>query len=98
MMRLPHRVAIAMMFCGLLGIHSPDGAALGDLLQDAGRGSDWPHFLGPNYDGSSPEKGLMREWPKEGPQVLWRTKIKRGWSCPSISGNDVFVSMTDFQG
>ncbi|MBI3829280.1 MAG: PQQ-like beta-propeller repeat protein [Planctomycetes bacterium] len=62
---------------------------------DPAQGSDWPQFLGPNRNGASPEKGLLREWPKEGPPVAWRVPISQGWSCPSISGSDVFVHGTE---
>jgi len=58
-------------------------------------GSDWPHWLGPNRDGTSPEKGLLRQWPAGGPQVLWRAKIQQGWSVPSVAGQEVYVSFTD---
>ena len=53
--------------------------------------SDWPHWLGPNSDYTSPEKGLLREWPVAGPRVLWRAKIGQGWSCPSVAGGEVYV-------
>lgn len=56
---------------------------------------DWPHWLGPNRDGSSPERGLLREWPKEGPQVLWRAKIGPGWGAASISKGEVFLAWTE---
>jgi outer membrane protein assembly factor BamB len=59
-------------------------------------GADWPHWLGPNRDGTSPERGLLRAWPAEGPKVLWRTKIAQGWSVPSVMGDEVYVSFTDF--
>ncbi|MCW8131460.1 MAG: PQQ-binding-like beta-propeller repeat protein [Planctomycetota bacterium] len=52
---------------------------------------DWDHFNGPNSDASSPEKGLLRQWPEGGPKVLWKAKTGRGWSCPSVAGNDVVV-------
>ncbi len=61
---------------------------------DPAKGSDWPNWLGPNYDMTSNEKGLLREWPAGGPEVLWRIKIKQGWSCPSVSGNDLVLAMT----
>jgi outer membrane protein assembly factor BamB len=32
---------------------------------------DWPQWRGPNRDDVSKEKGLLREWPKEGPKLLW---------------------------
>jgi hypothetical protein len=59
-------------------------------------GSDWPQFCGPNQNYTSPEKGLLREWPKGGPKVLWKAKISMGWSCPSVMGNDVVV--TEYSG
>src|SRR3954469_22912703 len=34
--------------------------------------ADWEQFQGPRGDGSSPETGLLREWPTNGPPVEWR--------------------------
>ena len=31
------------------------------------------NWRGPNHDGVSPETGLMKQWPKEGPELLWST-------------------------
>ncbi|MDX8340870.1 PQQ-binding-like beta-propeller repeat protein [Draconibacterium sp. IB214405] len=31
-------------------------------------------FRGPNRDGIFPETGLLKEWPEEGPEVLWVTE------------------------
>ncbi len=28
---------------------------------------DWPQWRGPNRDGISKETGLLKEWPKDGP-------------------------------
>lgn len=58
-------------------------------------GSDWPQFQGPLGNGSSPETGLLREWPQDGPRVLWRAKIKPGWSCPAVVGDDVYLCWTE---
>ena len=33
---------------------------------------NWPQWRGPNRDGISPDKGLLKEWPPEGPSVLWQ--------------------------
>ncbi len=55
-------------------------------------GSDWPQWAGPDGNYTSPEKGLLREWPEGGPQMLWRAPIGQGWSCPSVAGNEVYVS------
>jgi outer membrane protein assembly factor BamB len=48
-------------------------------------GADWPHFLGPNRDGTSPEKGLRRAWPKGGPPVVWSKPVGEGFSGPVIA-------------
>ena len=36
---------------------------------------DWPRFLGPDMNSTSPQKGLLRSWPKAGPAVLWTTNV-----------------------
>ena len=33
---------------------------------------DWPQWRGPNRDGINTESGLLKEWPEEGPKVVWR--------------------------
>ena len=34
---------------------------------------DWPQWRGPNRDGVSAEKGLLKDWPSRGPALAWRT-------------------------
>jgi outer membrane protein assembly factor BamB len=53
---------------------------------------DWAQWRGPNRDGHSRETGLLKEWPKEGPKLLWQMKdIGSGYSTPSISGGRIFL-------
>ena len=59
-------------------------------------GSDWPQWAGPSANYTSPEKGLLREWPDGGPQVLWRARIGQGWSSPSIAGDEIYVVSTEW--
>lgn len=59
-------------------------------LQTRKAGSDWPGFLGPNNDGSSPEKGILAAWPKEGLRVVWHRKLGEGYGPPSISQGRLF--------
>ncbi|MEI7905576.1 MAG: PQQ-binding-like beta-propeller repeat protein, partial [Candidatus Firestonebacteria bacterium] len=54
--------------------------------------SDWPQWLGPNRNGSSPEKGLLREWPSEGPKMLWAFPVTKGWGSVCVSKGEVFLS------
>ncbi|HWB06037.1 MAG TPA: PQQ-binding-like beta-propeller repeat protein [Verrucomicrobiales bacterium] len=59
------------------------------------RAEDWPQFQGPLGDGTSPETGLLREWPAGGPPVAWRVKIEQGWGAPSIIGDDLVLAWSD---
>ena len=34
----------------------------------------WPQFRGPNRDGLSSETGLLKQWPGNGPPLLWTAK------------------------
>ena len=46
--------------------------------------TDWPQWRGPNRDGISQEKGLLKEWPKDGPKLVWQVKdIGAGFSTPA---------------
>ena len=56
--------------------------------------SDWPCFQGPLGTSASPETGLLREWPADGPPVLWRAKIGQGWGQPAIIGDSVYLCWT----
>jgi outer membrane protein assembly factor BamB len=42
---------------------------------------DWFQWRGPQRDGKSTETGLLDEWPKEGPKLLWTAKdVNKGKS------------------
>lgn len=51
-------------------------------------------FRGPNRDGIYPaERGLMKQWPAEGPQMLWENlEIGKGYSSPVIVGDRLYVT------
>jgi outer membrane protein assembly factor BamB len=52
---------------------------------------DWPQWQGPNRNGISKEKGLLKEWTKGGPLLSWKLKdIGGGDSAPSIAAGRVF--------
>lgn len=53
---------------------------------------DWPQWRGPNRDGISLDKGLLKEWPKEGPAVLWKVDtVGVGYSSLAVKGNRIFT-------
>jgi outer membrane protein assembly factor BamB len=53
--------------------------------------ADWPGYLGPRRDGTSPEKGLLRTWPKEGPKVLWTAPVGAGYGGPAVADGKVYL-------
>lgn len=44
------------------------------LFSSLALAADWPQFRGPKRDGVSPETGLLKTWPKNGPPLLWSIK------------------------
>jgi outer membrane protein assembly factor BamB len=53
----------------------------------------WPCFHGPKRDNLSNDTGLMQEWPKEGPELLWTASgIGHGYSSVAIVGERIFTA------
>ena len=53
--------------------------------------ADWPQYLGPNRNSTSPEKGLLRSWPESGPEVPWTVSVGRGYGGPVIKDGKVYL-------
>src|SRR5512143_1558588 len=72
--------SVLVLVCGL-SVGSPS-------LQAA----DWPQWRGPQRNGVSRETGLLKEWPKEGPSLVWQVKdIGSGFSTPSVVGERIYL-------
>jgi outer membrane protein assembly factor BamB len=56
---------------------------------------DWPQWRGPNRDGISPESGLLKNWPKDGPKVWWRLPLGEGYSSISIANGFAYTMYDD---
>jgi outer membrane protein assembly factor BamB len=52
---------------------------------------DWPQYLGPNRNSTSPQKGILRTWPEGGPEVLWTVNVGPGYGGPVIKDGKVFL-------
>ena len=53
----------------------------------------WSGFLGDNRDGHSADTGLLKEWPAEGPKLLWKVdNIGPGWSSLAVSGDRLYTT------
>src|SRR5579872_4794695 len=56
------------------------------------RSADWPQWRGPKRDGISKETGLLKQWPAEGPKLLWQVKdIGNGYSTPAVVGERIYL-------
>jgi outer membrane protein assembly factor BamB len=55
----------------------------------------WPQWRGPNRDGVSPETGFLAAWPPEGPRVLWKQLVGRGFSSVVIAGGRLYTMEED---
>jgi len=53
---------------------------------------DWPQWLGPGRDAVWRETGIIEEFPKDGPEVIWRVPVSYGYSSPAVSEGKVYVS------
>ena len=55
-------------------------------------GGNWPQWRGPNRDGISKETGLLKQWPTEGPRLVWKAAgAGRGYSSMAISNGRLFT-------
>lgn len=52
---------------------------------------DWPQYLGPNRDSTSPQKDLLRTWPEGGPEVLWTVDVGIGFGGPVVKDGKVYL-------
>ena len=79
MMQRPHSLPWAIAI--LAGLH---------LSLMAPSAQDWPFWRGPFRNGISPETGLSPTWPAEGPKVLWKAALGKGFSSLTISRGQVY--------
>jgi outer membrane protein assembly factor BamB len=62
------------------------------MLSLVGGASDWPQFRGPQRSGASQESGLLPEWPKEGPKLVWQLKdVGEGYGEVAVVGQQIYL-------
>jgi len=72
---------LALMLCVLLVV-----------LEGSLWAADWPQWRGPNRDSVCTETGLLQQWPKEGPKLLWEiTGLGPGYSSVSIAKGRLYT-------
>jgi outer membrane protein assembly factor BamB len=53
--------------------------------------ADWPQWLGPSRNGTSPETGLLTDGPAAGPKLLWKVPGGDGYSSVAVVGNRAYT-------
>ena len=54
--------------------------------------ANWPQWRGPNRDGISKETGLLKQWPAQGPALVWKASgAGRGYSSFSIANGRLYT-------
>lgn len=57
------------------------------------RSEEISQWRGPNRDGFYPDKNLLKEWPAEGPELLWTYKgLGNGYSTVAVTRDKIFTS------
>src|SRR5689334_22916135 len=55
-------------------------------------GGDWPQWRGPNRDGKSTDKGLLKDWPSQGPPLAWRANgLGKGFASVAVVGKRIYT-------
>jgi outer membrane protein assembly factor BamB len=74
------RLLVPLVALGFVAFTLPAGA------------DDWPQWRGPQRNGVSKETGLLQEWPRGRPKLLWELKdIGSGYSTPSVVGDRIYL-------
>jgi outer membrane protein assembly factor BamB len=56
-------------------------------------GCQWPRFHGPNRDNISGDTGLLKQWPINGPKLVWTAKdIGEGFSTVAIANGLIYTT------
>jgi outer membrane protein assembly factor BamB len=54
--------------------------------------ASWPQWRGPNRDGISKETGLLKQWPAEGPPLVWKASgAGGGYSSFSVANGKLYT-------
>lgn len=80
---------VSLTAFGLASIAFPQEASIKVKL------SDWPHFHGPKHNNTTPETGWKKEWPADGPPVLWKASSGRGLAAFAVVGERVYTAGND---
>ena len=52
---------------------------------------DWPQYLGPDRNSTSPQENLLQSWPENGPEVEWTVDLGIGYGGPVVKDGKVYI-------
>lgn len=53
----------------------------------------WPRFHGPKGDNLSADRGLLKEWPKSGPRLVWTAKgLGHGYASVTLANGLIYTA------
>ncbi|MGC8742415.1 MAG: PQQ-binding-like beta-propeller repeat protein [Verrucomicrobiia bacterium] len=73
------------------GIYLAIGIIIAGISTGLSASLDWPQYLGPYRNGTSDQKGILRNWPTNGPEVLWTVSVGRGFGGPAVKDGKVYL-------
>ena len=60
---------------------------------------NWPQYLGPNRNSTSDQKGILRSWPKKGPEIVWTVNLGTGFGgAVAVDGKVYLLDRDDAVG
>ena len=69
--------------------------AVGMVSGASALAEDWPQFRGARRDAISNETGLLRQWPADGPKLLWQVQVCEGYAGAAIVGDRAYFEDYD---
>ena len=89
------RLLIASILCNVFLVtlleKSSSAASPEGKLASSMTSTDWPHWRGAEYNGISSENDWVTNWPEDGPPILWKKQIGKGFSSFSVVGERVYT-------
>ncbi len=81
-----------MMIRFMKVLNSWVSCALGSLVALSAFGADWPQWRGDSRRDHSPDKGLLAQWPQEGPKQVWSfNNAGSGYAGFAIAKDSLFT-------
>ena len=79
-----------VVLVGIMAVFVLAGQAIAQNGSQAG--GSWPQWRGPNRDGISKETGLLKQWPADGPPLVWKAAgAGRGYSSFSVANGRLYT-------